>query len=224
MKPGSKTVSADLKINNQMKQLLTILVGLTLFVSCKKENKEIKEVPQSIPQTTLTPDYDVAANYTKKEVTIAMRDGIKLHTSIYSPKDTSKEYPILIKRTPYSCRPYGETEFPSKIGPNAYMMEEGYIMVYQDVRGRWMSEGSYDNMRAFIPNKTGTQVDEASDTYDTIEWLVNNVPNNNGKVGTYGISYPGFYTTYSLLSGHPALKAAAPQACIGDFFFDDFSS
>lgn len=166
--------------------------------------------------------YDVAANYDKKEVTIAMRDGIKLHTTIYSPKDTSKTYPIIMSRTPYSCRPYGEDQFRSKIGPNQYMMKEGYIVVYQDVRGRWMSEGKYDNMRAFIPEKDKTQIDEASDTYDTIDWLVNNVDNNNGKVGTWGISYPGFYATYSLLSGHPALKAVSPQACIGDFFFDDF--
>lgn len=101
-------------------------------------------------------------------------------------------------------------------------MEEGNIMVYQDVRGRWNSEGVYDNMRAYIPNKTGNQTDEASDTYDTIDWLINNVENNNGNVGTYGISYPGFYATYSLLDAHPALKAVSPQACIGDFFFDDF--
>jgi putative CocE/NonD family hydrolase len=164
----------------------------------------------------------VTANYTKQEVMITMRDGIKLHTTIYSPKDTSKTYPILMKRTPYSCRPYGENEFPRSIGPNKYLMEEGNIMVYQDVRGRWNSEGVYDNMRAYIPNKTDQQTDEASDTCDTIEWLVNNVDNNNGKVGVYGISYPGFYATYSLLDAHPALKAVSPQACIGDFFFDDF--
>ena len=168
------------------------------------------------------PPYDVAENYNKQEVQIEMRDGIKLHTTIYSPKDTSQEYPILMQRTPYSCRPYGEDEYRSAIGPNQYLMKEGNIIVYQDVRGRWMSEGRYDNMRAFIPNKTGDQVDEASDTYDTIEWLINNVANNNGNVGTWGISYPGFYATYSLLSGHPALKASSPQACIGDFFFDDF--
>ncbi|MAK36915.1 MAG: X-Pro dipeptidyl-peptidase [Flavobacteriaceae bacterium] len=102
------------------------------------------------------------------------------------------------------------------------MMKDGYIVVYQDVRGRWMSEGTYDNMRAYIPNKTGDQFDEASDTYDTIDWLVKNVPNNNGNVGTWGISYPGFYATYSLLDAHPALKASSPQACIGDFYFDDF--
>lgn len=167
-------------------------------------------------------DYDVKAHYNKQEVQIEMRDGIKLHTTIYSPKDTSREYPIIMSRTPYSSRPYGEGQFRSKIGPNDQLMREGNIIVYQDVRGRWMSEGIYDNMRPYEPNKSGDDIDEASDTYDTIEWLVNNVDNNNGRVGVWGISYPGFYSTYSLLDAHPALKAVSPQAPIGDFFFDDF--
>lgn len=169
-----------------------------------------------------TPEFVVSDHYTKKEVDIPMRDGLTLHTTIYSPKDTSKEYPIIISRTPYSSQPYGEDQFRSKIGPNEFLMEQGNIIVYQDVRGRWMSEGSYDNMRPFIPNKKGKATDEASDTYDTIEWLLANVENNNGRVGVWGISYPGFYSTYSLLSQHPALKAVSPQAPIGDFFFDDF--
>jgi len=165
----------------------------------------------------------VKDNYDKKEVTITMRDSFNLHTTIYSPKDKSKTYPILLKRTPYSCRPYGENEFPSKIGPNIHLMKQGNIIVYQDVRGRWMSEGTYDNMRAYIPNKrSNTDIDESSDTYDTIDWLVKNVGNNNGNVGIWGISYPGFYATYATLDAHPALKAASPQACIADFFFDDF--
>jgi len=164
----------------------------------------------------------VKENYSKTETYITMRDGIKLFTVIYAPKDTSTTYPMLLQRTPYSCQPYGEDQFRSKIGPNEFLMKEGNIVVYQDVRGRWNSEGVYDNMRPYIPNKKGNQIDEASDTYDTIDWLVKNVSNNNGKVGTWGISYPGFYATYSLLDAHPALKAASPQACIGDFFFDDF--
>ncbi|MFV8224516.1 CocE/NonD family hydrolase [Christiangramia aquimixticola] len=167
-------------------------------------------------------EYDVKSHYNKMEVDIPMRDGVTLHTTIYSPKDTSQKYPILLQRTPYSSRPYGEDQFRSQIGPNEHLMKQGNIIVYQDVRGRWMSGGKYDNMRAYIPNKKGKQFDEASDTYDTIDWLVKNVKNNNGKVGTWGISYPGFYATYSLLSGHPALKAVSPQASIGDFFFDDF--
>jgi putative CocE/NonD family hydrolase len=165
----------------------------------------------------------VAENYTKKEVHIKMRDGAELFTSIYSPKDVSKKYPIIMQRTPYDCAPYGENMFPNSIGPSETMMKEGYIVVYQDVRGRFMSDGLYDNMRAFVPNKKSkSDFDEASDTYDTIEWLLKNVPNNNGNVGTWGISYPGFYASYSLLSNHPALKAVSPQACIADFFFDDF--
>jgi len=167
-------------------------------------------------------EYYVKEHYTKTEVDIPMRDGTRLHTTIYSPKNTSKEYPILMQRTPYSSRPYGEDQFRSLIGPNEYLMKEGNIVVYQDVRGRWMSEGKYDNMRAIIPNKSGDEFDESSDTYDTIEWLIDNVDNNNGRVGTWGISYPGHYAVASLVDAHPALKAASPQAGIGDFFFDDF--
>lgn len=172
--------------------------------------------------TNVMAQYDVKANYNKQEVNIEMRDGVKLHTTIYTPKDTSKDYPILMQRTPYSSRPYGEDQFRRQIGPNKFMMEQGNIIVYQDVRGRWMSEGTYDNMRGYIPKKKRKQTDEASDTYDTIDWLIKNVDNNNGNVGTWGISYPGHYAAMSVLSDHPALKAASPQAPIGDFYFDDF--
>lgn len=171
---------------------------------------------------SLSQENYVKENYNKIEVKIPMRDGINLHTTIYSPKDTSQDYPILMQRTPYSSRPYGEGQYKKRVGPNNTLMEDKFIFVYQDVRGRWMSEGIYDNMRAYIPNKKGKQIDEASDTYDTIEWLINNTDNNNGKVGVWGISYPGFYSTYSLLSNHPALAAVSPQAPIGDFYFDDF--
>ena len=197
-----------------MKKALALLLLLVVsFSSCQKTTAKKTETAE---------DTYVKDNYNKKEVKITMRDGVKLHATIYSPKDTSKTYPILLQRTPYSCQPYGEDEFRKKIGPNPVLMKEGNIIVYQDVRGRWMSEGVYDNMRAYIPNKTEKQTDETSDTYDTIDWLVNNVPNNNGNVGTWGISYPGHYATVSAIDAHPALKAASPQACIGDFFFDDF--
>ncbi|WP_350290436.1 CocE/NonD family hydrolase [uncultured Croceitalea sp.] len=190
--------------------LLTIAI-----VSCNKTTKK--------SETAEVVDTYVQDNYTKKEVDIKMRDGATLHTTIYSPKDTSKAYPILMQRTPYSSRPYGENEFRKQIGPNINLMKEGNIIVYQDVRGRWLSEGHYENMRAYIPNKTSNdQVDESTDTYDTIDWLVNNVENNNGNVGVWGISYPGMYATYATIDAHPALKASSPQACIGDFFFDDF--
>jgi putative CocE/NonD family hydrolase len=193
-----------------------LLLGSLSFISCSETQKN--EVDGATNNATY-----VEGHFSKEEVTIEMRDGIKLHTTIYSPKDTSKAYPILLKRTPYSCKPYGANEYPESIGPNKYMMKQGYIVVYQDVRGRWMSEGTYDNMRVYIPNKQSEKdIDESSDTYDTIDWLVKNVNNNNGRVGTWGISYPGFYATYSAIDAHPALKAASPQACIGDFFFDDF--
>ncbi len=193
-----------------------LLLSSLLITSC------FERTDTEIPGTDQKNSY-VTDHFDKQEVTIEMRDGIKLHTSIYSPKDKSKSYPILLKRTPYSCKPYGESEYPATLGPNKYMMKQGYIVVYQDVRGRWMSEGTYDNMRAYIPNKeSDLDIDESSDTYDTIDWLIKNVENNNGNVGTWGISYPGFYATYSAIDAHPALKAASPQACIGDFFFDDF--
>ena len=190
-----------------------MLLGLC-FVSCNQ--------PKNTEEAKPKKDTFVQDNYDKKEVQITMRDGVKLHTTIYSPKDKSKTYPILMQRTPYSCRPYGDNKFRTRIGPNPILMKEGNIIVYQDVRGRWLSEGVYDNMRAYIPNKKEKQADETTDTYDTVDWLVKNVENNNGKVGTWGISYPGHYATVSTIDAHPALKAASPQACIGDFFFDDF--
>ncbi|CAM1352169.1 CocE/NonD family hydrolase [Tenacibaculum insulae] len=200
-----------------MKSFLKFLLIISLTISsCTSKNTEKIEVGAKVKNTY------VKDNFTKKEVTITMRDGVKLHTTIYTPKDTSKTYPILMQRTPYSSRPYGDGKFKNKIGPNSILMKEGNIVVYQDVRGRWMSEGVYDNMRAYIPNKTPKQADETTDTYDTIDWLVKNTPHNNGKVGTWGISYPGHYATVSTIDAHPALKAASPQACIGDFFFDDF--
>jgi putative CocE/NonD family hydrolase len=167
----------------------------------------------------------VKEHYTKKDVYITMRDGVKLFTSIYTPNDASKtnKYPIMMQRTCYSVAPYGETKYPGQLGPSKYMMEEGYIFVYQDVRGRYKSEGTWTNMTPVIDNKKSkTDVDEGSDTYDTIDWLIKNATGNNGKVGQWGISYPGFYTAAGILSNHPALKASSPQAPISDFFFDDF--
>lgn len=198
---------------------ILILLSAIVVVSCGRTQSGITT---NKTNTSVADTYHPKDFYNKKEVAIPMRDGIRLHTTIYSPKDTSKKYPILMSRTPYSSSPYGSHEYKAMISPNRKMMKEGNIIVYQDVRGRWNSEGVYDNMRAYIPNKKEGEVDEASDTYDTIEWLVNNVENHNGNVGVWGISYPGFYATYSLLDAHPALKAVSPQAPIGDFFFDDF--
>ena len=166
---------------------------------------------------------EVKANYTKTEQTIAMRDGVKLFTSIYVPKDKSKKYPIMLSRTPYSVAPYGLNDYKTSVGPSLLFQKARYIFVYQDVRGKFMSEGDYVNMRPHIEGKKGNQVDESSDTYDTIEWLVKNVPNNNGRVGMWGISYPGFYAAMGTIDAHPALKASSPQAPIADWFIgDDF--
>jgi len=138
---------------------------------------------------------EVKANYTKIEQTITMRDGVKLFTSIYVPKDKSKKYPIMLSRTPYSVAPYGPNDYKTSVGPSQLFQKERYIFVYQDVRGKFMSEGDFVNMRPHKEGKKGKEVDESSDTYDTIEWLVKNVPNNNGRVGMWGISYPGFYAS-----------------------------
>lgn len=159
-------------------------------------------------------------DYTKSQHDIEMKDGVKLHAVVYAPKDKSEEYPIILKRTPYSCRPYENGKIPEQIVPNQFLQQSGFIFVCQDVRGRWMSEGDYTTM---TPNKEDPdKIDESSDAYGTIDWLVNNIPNNNGKVGQWGISYPGFYTSASLPDAHPALVASSPQAPVSDFFFDDF--
>ncbi len=165
-----------------------------------------------------------ANNYSKKEIAIPMRDGIKLFTSFFIPKDATEKHPFLLTRTPYSCAPYGEDKF-AQIW-NSYKIKylrENYIIVTQDVRGRYMSEGIFEDVRPFNKNKKGKDIDEASDTYDAIDWMVKNIENNNGNVGVFGISYPGFYSTEAALSGHPALKAVSPQAPVTDWFMgDDF--
>ncbi len=166
----------------------------------------------------------VLEHYTKIERSIPMRDGIKLFTAIYIPIDQSKKYPFLINRTPYTVAPYGSDKYKTSLGNFPAMMREGFIFVYQDVRGKWMSEGTFDDIRPQVANKKSKKdIDESSDTYDTIDWLVKNVKNNNGKAGIYGISYPGFYSTTSLPGAHPALKAVSPQAPVTDWFVgDDF--
>lgn len=168
--------------------------------------------------------FDAKAYYTKSEHQITMRDGVKLFTSIYVPRDASptKKYPIMMNRTPYSVSPYGTEEYRTPLGPSELFTKEGYIFVYQDVRGRMMSEGDFKWMTPYKPKKSGpTDADESTDTYDTIEWLVKNVPNNNGRVGVWGISFPGFYTAQSIIDAHPALKAASPQAPMADNYIGD---
>lgn len=174
-------------------------------------------------QELVSPESTIRLRYQKTESLIAMRDGTKLHTVVFSPRDTTRNYPILIKRTPYSCAPYGVDNFPAALGPSEHFMQAGYIFVNQDVRGRFMSEGTFQQVTPHISNKRSpTDVDESSDTYDTINWLLKNVPNHNGRVGMYGISYPGFYSSAGMIDAHPALKAVSPQAPVGDWYFDDF--
>ncbi len=166
----------------------------------------------------------VKDHYTKREVYIPMRDGVRLFTSIYIPKDeTAGPYPFLMERTPYSAGAYGASNYRGSLGPNAILAKQPFIYVYQDVRGRYMSEGNFEEM---TPHKEGKkpgdkQTDESSDTWDTTDWLLKNITNNNGRVGIWGISYPGFYASASLPDAHPAIKAVSPQAPVTDEFIGD---
>ena len=166
----------------------------------------------------------IREHYTKYEYKIPMRDGVRLFTTVYAPKDNSQPYPVLMTRTPYSVKPYGEDLDPDPNGPMQHYGKEKFIFVLQDVRGRNGSEGEFVHMRPQKDVKSAARdIDESTDAYDTIDWLVKNVPNNNGKVGMMGISYPGFYTAAGIINSHPALKCASPQAPITDWFIgDDF--
>jgi uncharacterized protein len=166
--------------------------------------------------------FDVKEHYTKYEHFIPMRDGKKLFTSIYVPKDSSRSYPFLMQRTPYSVAPYGVDQYRTRLGPTEAFEKSGYIFVMQDVRGRYLSEGTFVEMRPHIDNpQSSADVDESTDTYDSVEWLLKHVPNNNGRVGIWGISYPGFFTSASIVDSHPAIKAASPQAPMTDLFMGD---
>jgi uncharacterized protein len=164
----------------------------------------------------------VRDHYNKSELYITMRDGIRLFTSVYTPKDTTQQYPIIFNRTPYSVGPYGPNAIRQRMVPSMNEAHEGYIFVYQDVRGKSMSEGTFVDLRPYNPNKkTKNDIDETTDTYDSVDWLVKNLPHNNGKVGITGISYPGFYSTMGTIDAHPAVKATSPQAPIADPFMGD---
>lgn len=192
-----------------------LVFALGVFISVRASAGQAQEQPKE--------DY-VKAHYTKYEYRIPMRDGKRLFTSVYVPKDSSQPHPILMDRTPYSVRPYGVDQYKTRLGPSDEFEKAGYIFVYQDVRGRYMSEGEFLEMRPHLDVKESPKaVDESSDTYDTIDFLLKQVPNNNGKVGIWGISYPGFYTSASIIDSHPALKAASPQAPMTDLFMTDDS-
>ncbi len=184
---------------------------------------------QTLVAPVLTPQQQAAqqaeffrTHFTKREVHIPMRDGVKLFASVYTPVagqfNDKGPYPFLMTRTPYSCAPYGEDKIAPRVTGNQDMLQSGYILVCEDVRGRWASEGTWLEM---TPSRDGKGIDESTDTYDTVEWLLKNVPGNNGKVGILGISYPGFYTAASMIDGHPAIKAASPQAPIVNLWMGD---
>ncbi len=181
---------------------------------------------QGLAQSNVQDSLWIAENYSKKEQYIPMRDGIRLFTSMYIPKNKSEKHPIIFMRTPYSCAPYGEDKYTANLWNRywKYYARENYIIVMQDVRGRWMSEGEFVDVRPFVKEKNSkTDIDESSDTYDAIDWMVKNINGNNGNVGVMGISYPGFYSTMAAASNHPALKAVSPQAPVTDWFMgDDF--
>lgn len=192
--------------------ILLSIAGLTLFVAA---------APPAGAQPTPPPDRkkileNTRSHYTKYDYRIPMRDGVKLFTSVYVPKDRSQTYPFLIERTPYSIGPYGVDNYRSPLQSEAYE-KEGFIFVYQDVRGRYLSEANFIDVPPHkVTYKDAHDADDATDTYDTIEWLLKNIPANNGKAGIKGISYDGYYAAYAMINAHPALKAASPQAPMGD--------
>src|SRR6266536_1951376 len=212
------TLEAQLENFMKSSRSLPLLAVILLFVLCPFISSQQGQAPLT-PQQQAVADY-IKDNYAKREVMIPMRDGIKLFTSIYEPKDTSQKYPILLSRTCYSVAPYGPDKFKTSIGPNELFPREGYVFVYQDVRGRYLSEGEFEDVRPYIPGKSGKQTDETTDTYDTVDWLLGNI-NSNGRVGVYGISYPGFYTSMAGIDSHPAVKAISPQAPVSDWFHGD---
>jgi len=167
----------------------------------------------------------IRENYSKFEYRIPMRDGVKLFTSVYIPKDVfsdAKSYPIMLSRTPYNVRPYGVDQYRENLGPSEFFAREKFIFVYQDIRGRFMSEGEYSLLRPHNPVKKGPRdTDESTDTYDSVDWLVKNLPGNNGKVGMWGISQPGFYVSAGMIDAHPALVAVSPQAPVSDYYMGD---
>jgi len=177
---------------------------------------------QPAPSPTPSSAEDVRARYTKFEYAVPMRDGVKVFTSIYVPKDRSEKYPFLITRTPYSVGPYGVDQYRTSLGPSEHFQKSGYIFVYQDARGRYMSEGEFQQVRPFIPDKRSSKdVDESTDTWDTIDWLLKNIPGHNGRAGMVGVSQPGFHVAGSIMNSHPALKAASPQAPTADYYMGD---
>ncbi len=201
----SNTYICTIKPGFKMKESISTLIFAILFTLSLSAQQE---------------DF-VAENFEKAEYQIEMRDGVKLFTIVYSPKDRSREYPMLMQRTPYSIGPYGE-KMRSSLSHNKWLQEDLYIFVFQDVRGKFMSEGDFVNVRPVLREyKNKEDIDETTDTWDTVDWLIKNIKNNNGKVGMYGTSYPGFYSVMGSINAHPAMKCSSPQAPISDWFLLD---
>lgn len=208
---------------------------LVLALACRPPADRSADAPE-VPATAATdqapheiprpPDPEGAAwvreHYEKHEVRIPMRDGATLFTAIYVPRERSGPVPIMLTRTPYSVGPYGGDEYRDAVGPSRTLMERGWIFAYQDVRGCFQSEGEFVDMRPHRPSKQAKEIDESTDAWDTIEWLVKHVEGNSGRVGMWGISYPGFYAAAGMIDPHPALRAVSPQAPIADWWYDDF--
>ena len=197
----------------KIRHILVLNVLLLTVFTCNQVNTD-----RAIEEA-----YHWQDHYTKTETYIPMRDGVKLFTSIYSPKDTTQSYPILLQRTPYSCQPYGVDTLPNRIFHNIELVKSGYIFIFQDVRGRWMSEGDYENTKPPYSLFDSTQTDELTDTYDTFDWLSANVKHYNGNAGMHGTSYPGWTTLVGARSNHPSLKAVIASAPVTNFYFEDFN-
>ena len=198
-----------------MRVVVGVILG-TWILLCSSSRGLIAQEPTQLESY-------LRLHYSKSEHLVPMRDGVKLFTSVFVPRDTTKTYPFLMKRTPYNVAPYGEDKYPAKLGPSELFVKAGYIFVNQDVRGRFASEGEFQQVTPHLAIKSKpTDVDESTDTYDTIDWLLKNIPHHNGRAGMAGISYPGFYAAAGMIDAHPALKAVSPQAPVGDWYFDDF--
>ena len=192
-----------------------LLISVTLY---QPQAFSAEETSESDPRA----EY-IRNHYQKVEYQIPMRDGTKLYTAVYSPLDNSQTYPIILMRTPYSAGPYGASQYKTILGPTQQFETEKFIFAFSDVRGKYMSEGEFINMRPQnAANQGKNATDDATDSFDTIDFLVKNHPNNNHKVGMWGSSYPGYYTSVATINAHKALKAVSPQAPIADWFFDDF--
>jgi putative CocE/NonD family hydrolase len=201
-----------------MKKHLAAILSLLVLPILLAQSQELP--PQKTPEAERAEYFH--AHYTKYEYRIPMRDAVRLFTAVYVPKDATQRYPILLLRTPYTVSPYGSDNYFNPDSSFEKFAKEEFIFAYQDVRGRNKSEGEYVNVRPYLPVKHGpNDVDESTDTYDSIDWLIKNVSGNNGKVGIWGISYPGFYAAMAAIDAHPALKAASPQAPIADWFMGD---